>query len=135
MGVVFFPSLPFMGVMLFPSYWLGYASGEGGASLALLSLFFYLSSSSSFLPLLSSFLPLLFSILLSPPFSSFASTFYSLFFFIYFHLVFFSFILSFSFVFCFLLLLFFFFYGTACIVCFQDVGDDATGCNLIVIRL
>ena len=25
-GVVFFPSLPFMGVMLFPSFWLGDAS-------------------------------------------------------------------------------------------------------------
>ena len=42
MGVVFFPSLPFMGVMLFPSIWLGNASREGGASLALFSLFFIL---------------------------------------------------------------------------------------------
>ena len=42
MGVVFFPSLPFMGVMLFPSFRLGNASGEGGASLALFSLFFIL---------------------------------------------------------------------------------------------
>ena len=58
-GVVFFPSLPFMGVMLFPSFWLGNACGEGGASFALLSLFLSLSSSSSsFLPLLFSFLPL-----------------------------------------------------------------------------
>ena len=39
MGVVFFPSLPFLGVMLFPSFALGIASREGGASLALLSLF------------------------------------------------------------------------------------------------
>ena len=30
MGVVFFPSSPFMGVMLFPSLWLGNASGKGG---------------------------------------------------------------------------------------------------------
>ena len=30
MGVVFFPSSPFMGVMLFPSLWLGNASGRGG---------------------------------------------------------------------------------------------------------
>ena len=30
MGVVFFPSLPFMGVMLFPSFWLGNASREWG---------------------------------------------------------------------------------------------------------
>ena len=34
MGVVFFPSLPFMRVMLFPSFALGNASGEGSASLA-----------------------------------------------------------------------------------------------------
>ena len=30
MGVVFFPSLPFMGVMLFPSSWLGNASRGWG---------------------------------------------------------------------------------------------------------
>ena len=30
MGVVFFPSLPFMGVMLFPSSWLGNVSREWG---------------------------------------------------------------------------------------------------------
>ena len=50
MGVVFFPSLPFMGVMLFPSYVLGNASGEGGTFLMPLSLFSILFS----LPLLSS---------------------------------------------------------------------------------
>ena len=66
-GVVFFPSLPFMGVMLFPSFLLGNASGGGDASFALLSLFFCLSSSSSFLPLLPSFLPLVLSF---PAFSS-----------------------------------------------------------------
>ena len=51
MGVVFFPScLPFMGVMLFPSFVLGNASREGGASLVPLSLFSVLLS----LPLISS---------------------------------------------------------------------------------
>ena len=50
MGVVFFPSLPFMGVMLFPSFGLGNASGEGGTLLVPPSLFFILLS----LPLLSS---------------------------------------------------------------------------------
>ena len=29
MGVVFFPSLPFMGIVLFPSFWLGNAFGGG----------------------------------------------------------------------------------------------------------
>ena len=33
MGVVFFPSLPSMGVMLFPSFALGNASREGGTFL------------------------------------------------------------------------------------------------------
>ena len=50
MGVVFFPSLPFMGVMLFPSFALGNASGEGGVPLAPFSPFSVLFS----LPLLSS---------------------------------------------------------------------------------
>ena len=50
MGVVFFLSLPFMGVMLFPSFALGNAPGEGGAPLALFSSFSVLFS----LPLLSS---------------------------------------------------------------------------------
>ena len=55
-GVVFFPSLPFMGVMLFPSFVLGNAFGEGGGSLAILSLFFFLLllSFPFFLPLSSS---------------------------------------------------------------------------------
>ena len=55
---MFFPSLPFMRVILFPSFVLGNASVEGGASLALLSLFFFL--------LLLFFLPLSHS----PAFSS-----------------------------------------------------------------
>ena len=50
MGVVFFPSLPFMGVMLFHSFALGNASGWGGTLLVSPSLFFILLS----LPLLSS---------------------------------------------------------------------------------
>ena len=39
MGVVFFPSLPSMGVMLFPSFVLGDASGEGGTVFVPLFLF------------------------------------------------------------------------------------------------
>ena len=50
MGVVFFPSLPFMGVMLFPSFTQGNASEGGGTFLVPPSLFFILLS----LPLLSS---------------------------------------------------------------------------------
>ena len=50
MGVVFFPSLPFMGVVLFPIFVVGDASGEGGTFLVSLSLFSPLLS----LPLLSS---------------------------------------------------------------------------------
>ena len=53
MGVVFFPSLPFMGVMLFPSFVLGNMSGEGDKFLVSLSLFYVLLS----LPLLSSLSP------------------------------------------------------------------------------
>ena len=53
MGVVFFPSLPFMGVMLFLSFVLGIVSGEGGTFLMLFSLFSILLS----LPLLSSLSP------------------------------------------------------------------------------
>ena len=43
-GVVFFPSLPFMGVVLFPSFVLGNASGEGDTFLVPLSLFSILLS-------------------------------------------------------------------------------------------
>ena len=60
--VVFFPSLPFMGVMLFPSSVLGNAPGENGASLALLSLFlFFFSLLFSSSPPFFSPSPLLFS--------------------------------------------------------------------------
>ena len=48
-GVVFFLSLPFMGVVLFPSFVLGNAYGEGGTFLMPLSLFSILLS----LPFLS----------------------------------------------------------------------------------
>ena len=57
MGVVFFPSLPFMGVMLFPSSWLGNASREWG-----------LVRPSPPTPHSLSFFPL------SSPFSSFSSS-------------------------------------------------------------
>ena len=53
MGVVFFPSLPFMGVMLFPSFVLGNASREGGTLFVPLFSFFPLFS----LSLLSSHSP------------------------------------------------------------------------------
>ena len=52
-GVVFFSSLSFMGVVLFPSFVLGNASREGGTFLVPLSLFSILLS----LPLLSSPFP------------------------------------------------------------------------------
>ena len=81
MGVVFFPSLPFMGVMLFPSFALRNASGEGGTLLMPLSLFsillslhlFFFSFSFSFI--LSS-PPLSFSL---PPFLLFFHISFSLF--------------------------------------------------------
>ena len=107
MGVVFFPSLPFMGVMLFPSFVLGNVSGAGGALLVPLSLFSILLS----LPLLSSpssslsfSLPSLFSFfphLILPFFLSFRTNSFhpffllllfstSFLFFSFFHLVFLS---------------------------------------------
>ena len=60
MGVVFFPSLPFMGVMLFPSFVLGNVFGEGGAFLVPPSPFSVLLS----LPPFRLFLPLLHSLFL-----------------------------------------------------------------------
>ena len=48
-GVVFFPSLPFMGVVLFPSFVLRNTSGEGGTFFVSLFLF----STPLSLPLLS----------------------------------------------------------------------------------
>ena len=140
MRVVFFPSLPFMGVMLFPSFVLGNASREGGTFLVPLSLFSILLS----LPLLSSLSP-------SPSFSlpSFLLFFhisFSLFPFLshklfpsifssspLFHL--FSLLLLFSISFSFplsllrVLFYFIFFEGTACVVYFRSVLDDTTDCN------
>ena len=60
-GVVFFPSSPFMGFMLFPSLWLGNASGRGGGGggwrmLCAPLLAFLPSSSPSPIPLFFSFL-------------------------------------------------------------------------------
>ena len=131
-GVVFFPSLPFMGVMLFPSFVLGNVSGEGGTFLVPFSLFSVLLS----LSLLSSLSP-------SPSFSlpSFLLFFHISFspflFLLFFHICF-SLFRTNSFHPFFLLLLFstsflffslFFFEGTACTVCFQDVINDTTDCN------
>ena len=70
-GVVFFPSFPFMGVMLFPSPVLGKASGEGSVLKELLV------PLSPFSPLLPSLIPL--SLLSSPFPSSFPSRSHSLF--------------------------------------------------------
>ena len=106
----FSPSLPFMGVMLFPSLRLGNAPGESGASLALLSLFILLLLPPIFF--LSSSLFSLLLLLLFHPFSS--SPAFHLFFHICFSFSYFlsfspfPFLLSFSFVFCFLILFFFF---------------------------
>ena len=105
MGVVFFPSLPFMRVMLFPSFVLGNASEEGGAFLVPLSLFYVLLS----LPLLSSLSP-------SPSFSL-LFLFHSLF------LPFFFSSTSHS------PLFFFFFEETACTVYFRSVLGDTTDRN------
>ena len=59
-GVVFFPSFSFMGVMLFPSFVLGNAFGESGVLLVPLSTFSHLLSSPS--PSLSHSLFLSFSV-------------------------------------------------------------------------
>ena len=136
MGVVFFPSLPFMGVMLFPNFALGNVSGEGGTFLVPLSLFSILLS----LPLLSSLSPSpSFSLPSFIPFSSFLShkLFPSLFLFLslyssspLFHLSALLPLISISFSFpLFFLRFFFFFEGTACTMYFQDVRDDTTDCN------
>ena len=132
MGVVFFPSLPFMGVMLFPSFSLGNVFGGGGASFASHSLFFSLSSSSSFLPLLPSFL---FSFLSSSTaFSSASSSFFSSFllcphlFFLFSFLPITLLFLSFSFV-PFLFFFFFFFGELLVLSAFQDIIEDTASCN------
>ena len=105
-GVVFFPSFLFMGVMLFSSFVLGNASGEGGILLVPLS---------PFSPLLSSLSPSLFhslflSFSVSLPLFIVPSPFLLIFLFLplLVRTLFFS-LSSFSF-------LFFFFEGTACTV-------------------
>ena len=129
MGVVFFPSLPFIGVMLSPSFVLEGASGEGGTSSVPLSLFSPLLS----LPLLSSPSPslsfsLLFSLLFFPVSFSLSPFLHKLFPSLssspLFYLVFLS---SFSLEGFFPS--FFFFKGTACTVCLRNVRSDATDCN------
>ena len=100
MGVVFFPSLPFMGVMLFPSFALGNASGGGGTLLMPLSLFFILLS----LPLLSSPSPSFHSLFL--PFFFFFHISFSPFLFLRFFHICFSLFRTNSFHHFFLLLLF-----------------------------
>ena len=57
MGVVFFPSFPFMGVLLFPSFVLGNEYGESGVFLVPLSLFSPLLSLSLLSSLSPSFAP------------------------------------------------------------------------------
>ena len=121
-GVVFFPSLPFMRVMLFPSFWLGNAFGGGSASFASHSLFFSLFSSSSFLPLLPYFL---FSLLSSSSAFSSASSSFCLSPLFHFPLSCLLFVLSFSFV-----SFFFFFLRELLVLCvFQDVNENTTDCN------
>ena len=119
MGVVFFSSFPIIGVMLFPSFVLGNASGESGVLLVPLS----------------PFSPFLSLSLLSSPSPSFS------------HSLFLSFSVSlplFLFLSPFLLLfllssplvrtLFFFFEGTACTVYFRDVRDDTADCNQLYLH-
>ena len=136
MGVVFFPSLPFMGVMLFPSFVLGNVSGEGGTFLVPLSLFSILLS----LPLLSSLSSSLsFSL---PSFLHFFHISFSLFLFLscklfpsffsyspLFHLSILLLFISISFSFPLSFLRVFFFERTACTVYFRGVIDDITDCN------
>ena len=114
---MFFPSFPFVGVMLFPSLVVGNASVEGGTFLVSLSLFFPLVS----LSLLSSHSP---SFSVSLPLFPFPSS--SLF-----HLLFLSFRLSLPFFPSSFLSLegFFFFEGTACTVYLRDVRNETTDCN------
>ena len=132
-GVVFFPSLPFMGVMLFPSFALGNASGEGGAPLVPLSPFYVIFS----LPLLSSLsssFPLFFhiSFFLFPflPHKLLPSPFLLLLFSISFlSFSFFSSFPSLSFPFPSFFLHEVFFLGTACTKYLGDVRDDTSDCN------
>ena len=131
MGVVFFPSLPFMGVKLLPRFLLGNAFGGGGASFASHSLFslylipppFYLSSPLFFflfflLPQLSHLL-LLLSFFLSP----LSLYFFPLFFSPYHTPLFCLSPLSPFFFF------FFFLRELLVLSAFQDVIEDTASCN------
>ena len=131
MGVVFFPSLPSMGVMLFPSFVLGNVSGEGGTLFVplfpfspLLPLYLLSSSSPSFshsLFLLFLFFPISFSFPVAYSLPFFPSLFLSLSF---------PFVLSLSlFPSLFLSLEAFFFEGFSCTVHLRDVRNDTTVCN------
>ena len=139
MGVVFFPSLPFMGVMLFPSFWLGNAFGGGVVhplcrppcfSLYLPPPLLYLSSplffSLFFLPLLLSHLLLLLSFSLLCPHLFFLFSFLPIT--LLFSTSLFLFILSFSFV-SFSLFFFFFLRELLILSVFQDVNEDIIDCN------
>ena len=125
-GSCVFPSLPFMGVMLFPSFWLGNAFGGGGAFFASHSLFFSLSSSSSFQPLLFSFLFFLLSS--STTFSSTSSSFFLPFSSVPIFFSSFLFSLSHS-SFCLSPLSFFFLRELLVLSAFQDVIEDTSSCN------
>ena len=119
-GVMFFPSFPFVGVMLFPSFVLGNASGEGGTFFVSLSLFSPLLS----LSLLSSPSP---SFSVSLPLFPSPSPYL-------FHLFFLSFpstlsLLLFPSLFLSLEVFFFFFEGTAYTVYFRDVRNGIADCN------
>ena len=119
MGVVFFPSFPFMGVMLFHSFVLWNASGGSGVLLVPLS----------------PFSPLLSLSLLSSPSPSFSHSLFLSFSFslplFFFPLHFFSFSFSIPFSFA---LSFFFFEGTACTIYFRDVRDDTADCNQLYLH-
>ena len=149
MGVVFFPSLPFMGVMLFPSSWLGNVFREWG-----------LVRSSPPTPHSLFFVPIFFSS--SPSFFIISFSFVFPFFFFFFqrtsHFIFFLFFYFYFFfkstvfssntpatfsssapaIFCFFegIACITFVERIACIVCIDgiapyDVIEDTTDCNLL----
>ena len=117
MGVMFFLSLPFMGVMLFPNFVLRNASRRKRCIFS--TAFSIFSSSFSFSSFsFSSFFSFSFFFSLSLPLFLFSSPFLLLF-----------------------LLppilvrtLFFFFEGTACTVYFRDVRDDTVDCNQVYLH-
>ena len=121
-GVVFFPSLPFMGVMLFPSFMLGNVFRESGVLLVPLSPFSHLLSLSLLSsPSFSHSLILSFSV--SLPLFLFSSPFLLIFLLLplLVHTLFFFFFLL-------------FFKGTACNVYFRDVRDGTANCNQLYLH-